>query len=651
MADEEKHQRKSAIPAALECALCQDVFNDPRNLPCGHTFCMECLSSFVDKSKNKKKSKTSLECSLCRKPWEVPQDGVASLPKNYVADGFKDCVPSTGECVLATDGFQHGPSEYFCVNCWDALCSTCRDSHHRNKVTGDHVVKLVRELNGDDIGQHRKQALSMCTVHKTQEVVMYCKKCCDVACTVCFATKHANPLAHECIELDQADVDFSGIIREALEETKAVHAHNKEELMKIIDGLKALNDHQKTAVQEVKATANEAREKVRQACEEAINHINATEHNAIHRIVDEINSDFNMERAEFVDDIRHLETRISFCERLLLPSSSVVERAKLVKQISSQPAMQKNNKILLKDNQQYITESADVIKKYEFSFATSLAAPVVSLADTCSTPEIVQTYIQFLSTSENKIVCGTHNTNQIRIYDATSKAQLNLLSTPANHVYGVVATNGNIVCSLTDNNVAIMMQNGTVILNSPMTSPRGMFLTADGDIIMAAGSSIFKSVDDGCTWKEVLQSPDPNTQLWYVVLAKHEDRESYWVLEVANEVWQLSEYSVDVNRQVTMRVVDATAGRFTQHCRLAYDGEDSLYVTDFTKQCIHMYSVGGSVYRCQLGIPVNNLMGIVYDKEKALLLVDQSNQKGCVEAYKFEQPRKGRSEYDIKMKL
>lgn len=82
MADRGNHQRTSAIPAALECALCLDVFNDPRNLPCGHTFCLECLSRFVDKSKNRKKSTSSLECSLCKRPWEVPQDGVTALPKN-----------------------------------------------------------------------------------------------------------------------------------------------------------------------------------------------------------------------------------------------------------------------------------------------------------------------------------------------------------------------------------------------------------------------------------------------------------------------------------------------------------------------------------------------------------------------------------------
>lgn len=567
-----------------------------------------------------------------------------------MADGFKDCVPSTGECVLATDGFEHGPSEYFCVNCWEALCKACRDSHsdHRNKVTKGHVVKLVRELNGDDIIQHRRQALSMCTVHKTQEVVMYCKQCCDVACTVCFATKHSK---HECIELDQADVDFIGIIRKALEETKAAHAHNKEEITKITNGLKALNDHQKTAVQEVKATANEAREKVRQACEEAINHINATEHNAIQRIVDKINSDFNIERAEFVEDVKHLDTRISFCERLLLPSSSVVERARLVKQIIAQPAAQKSSKVLKKNNQQYITDSADVVKKYEFSFVTNLIEPVVSLADRYGTPDLRRSLCHFLATSENKIVCGQYNTNQICIYDATNKTRLAVLSTSANHVCGVVATNGNILCSLADNNVEIMMQNGTVILNSPMTSPRGMFLTADGDIIMAAGSSILKSVDDGCTWKEVLQSPDPNTQLWYVVLAKHEDRESYWVLEVANEVWQLSEYFVDISRKVTRRVVDASAGRFTQLGRLAYDGDDCVYSTDYNNNCVHVYSVRKSVYRCKLAIALTYPVGIVYDREKAVLLVDQSNQKRCVEAYKFKQPRKGRSEYDIKMKL
>ena len=119
---------KSYIPAVLECSLCLDMFDDPRNLPCGHTFCLKCLEKSVSSNKS------DPNCSLCRKVWKVPEEGLAGLSKNYVADSFKDSVPSTRECILSSDGRKHGAVEYFCVNCWDALCSICRETHSYTKL-------------------------------------------------------------------------------------------------------------------------------------------------------------------------------------------------------------------------------------------------------------------------------------------------------------------------------------------------------------------------------------------------------------------------------------------------------------------------------------------------------------------------------------
>ena len=45
------------------------------------------------------------------------------------------------------------------------------------------------------------------------------------------------------------------------------------------------------------------------------------------------------------------------CEHLLLPASSVVERARLVKQVTREPPAAKKSKLLLRNNQQNITSS------------------------------------------------------------------------------------------------------------------------------------------------------------------------------------------------------------------------------------------------------------------------------------------------------
>ena len=41
----------STVSALLECGYCLEKFQNPRNLPCGHTFCLSCLQSQVNNKK------------------------------------------------------------------------------------------------------------------------------------------------------------------------------------------------------------------------------------------------------------------------------------------------------------------------------------------------------------------------------------------------------------------------------------------------------------------------------------------------------------------------------------------------------------------------------------------------------------------------
>ena len=43
-------------PSDLSCSICIEVFNDPRALPCLHSYCYGCLEGWVKKSKSNKLS-------------------------------------------------------------------------------------------------------------------------------------------------------------------------------------------------------------------------------------------------------------------------------------------------------------------------------------------------------------------------------------------------------------------------------------------------------------------------------------------------------------------------------------------------------------------------------------------------------------------
>ncbi|GLD64623.1 nuclear factor 7, brain [Lates japonicus] len=51
----------------FQCSICLDVFNNPSSTPCGHSFCMACISRYWDGSK-------VCQCPLCKKTFQKRPD-------------------------------------------------------------------------------------------------------------------------------------------------------------------------------------------------------------------------------------------------------------------------------------------------------------------------------------------------------------------------------------------------------------------------------------------------------------------------------------------------------------------------------------------------------------------------------------------------
>jgi len=62
-----------------ECSICIEVFNDPRILPCLHTFCLNCLQDYG----NDKRPGDCMPCPLCRKEFTIPRSGLSGMQKDF----------------------------------------------------------------------------------------------------------------------------------------------------------------------------------------------------------------------------------------------------------------------------------------------------------------------------------------------------------------------------------------------------------------------------------------------------------------------------------------------------------------------------------------------------------------------------------------
>ncbi|XP_041347070.1 tripartite motif-containing protein 59-like, partial [Gigantopelta aegis] len=55
----------------VSCPLCISVYEDPRTLPCGHTFCSNCLQSHISASISPDKT---FRCPMCMRSINIPDD-------------------------------------------------------------------------------------------------------------------------------------------------------------------------------------------------------------------------------------------------------------------------------------------------------------------------------------------------------------------------------------------------------------------------------------------------------------------------------------------------------------------------------------------------------------------------------------------------
>ncbi len=71
----------SRLNEITDCGICKTIFQDPRVLPCIHTYCLRCLQSHGDRLGVGPGEK--MPCPLCRDEFIIPENGLKGLRKNF----------------------------------------------------------------------------------------------------------------------------------------------------------------------------------------------------------------------------------------------------------------------------------------------------------------------------------------------------------------------------------------------------------------------------------------------------------------------------------------------------------------------------------------------------------------------------------------
>jgi hypothetical protein len=205
------------LQAELTCAVCGCRFDDPRVLPCLHTYCMKCVESLAQQESARaepEKKISTVVCPQCREEHTLPETGAGELPEFPIffqlvtlLEVYRAGEPGS-QPLACGNGRDSNPASGRCVECDTYFCESCLELHKMQVSSRKHstvTLDEIKESTGKCLYQRRD-----CTVHK-KELKLYCGTCSKVICDDCAKNDHKS---HECVIVS----DVQDEARKSLEE-------------------------------------------------------------------------------------------------------------------------------------------------------------------------------------------------------------------------------------------------------------------------------------------------------------------------------------------------------------------------------------------------------------------------------------------------
>lgn len=186
-------------PEDIWCKYCSKMYDDPKLLPCLHTFCKRCIGLITEENGD------SLLCPICRSEVALPSKNVDDLKPNVIVlrkleEFDKQKLRQREEdCSGCENGRNIAANR--CLQCQEFLCGDCTLAHRRVKFTREHEILSLEEFV-DRTNPKDDSSFMTCASHNTEDIDMYCKTCELSTCKECRRTVDHG--GHEIFSLQNA---------------------------------------------------------------------------------------------------------------------------------------------------------------------------------------------------------------------------------------------------------------------------------------------------------------------------------------------------------------------------------------------------------------------------------------------------------------
>ena len=176
---------------------------EPKALPCLHSFCYKCLSQYAE-------GKLKIKCPLCTQEFVIPRGGVKGFRTNFFINTLKEREATTKTLTseetvapCASCGSVDNKVEGYCSSCGGFVCKDCMGVHSRVKLFSDHKVILYDDLRSGKVDIRILSQKKYCKVHESQVLRFYCETCGVLICRDCTVVDHPAG-SHNLVNLESA---------------------------------------------------------------------------------------------------------------------------------------------------------------------------------------------------------------------------------------------------------------------------------------------------------------------------------------------------------------------------------------------------------------------------------------------------------------
>ena len=175
----------------VSCSVCMCTFNDPKQLPCLHSFCLNCLNGIQRTSGLHGK----ITCPECSRQFQIPGNGNPSeLPTNFRINSLLD-VLAIKECSTANvkcgNCNKRSAQTLYCFQCYAFWCEECILGHNIIRTNKEHKTLALKHFQDQDFEAVLKQpAFCQKKHHENEELKFFCNGCKVAICNTCAVTLH-----------------------------------------------------------------------------------------------------------------------------------------------------------------------------------------------------------------------------------------------------------------------------------------------------------------------------------------------------------------------------------------------------------------------------------------------------------------------------